>query len=244
MKINIHKSEERAYRNYGWLECRHSFSFADYFNPVREKFGVIRVVNEERINQGAGFEMHEYKNLEIVLIPLCGTLEICWTHNESGCETISRNDICLITAGRGISYSLKNTSEEDKAELLQIWIFPPNKNADPQVQIKKNVNTTSIRQNLISFQNIPGSLRIDQKVHFSFINLKAEEKYSHLLSSDDWLLFVFVVDGSIRLNDSSQGTNSIIANERDSLEISLISDSLELEAITNSQLLIIETQPD
>jgi quercetin 2,3-dioxygenase len=127
--IAIRRSSERGHFDHGWLDTYHTFSFGDYRDPNHMGFRSLRVINEDRVAPGGGFPMHPHRDMEIITYIVSGTLE----HKDSlgGSGTINRGQIQRITAGRGIEHSECNASHADPVHLLQIWIRPQTKGADP-----------------------------------------------------------------------------------------------------------------
>jgi len=126
----LHKAETRGQANHGWLDARHSFSFANYYNPERMHFGVLRVLNDDHIAGGSGFGTHPHDNMEIITIPLEGAL----AHKDSmgNAAVIQSGDIQMMSAGTGIQHSEFNNSEDEPIKLLQIWMFPNKKGVTPR----------------------------------------------------------------------------------------------------------------
>jgi redox-sensitive bicupin YhaK (pirin superfamily) len=126
----LHKAETRGHANHGWLDSHHSFSFANYYNPERMHFGVLRVLNDDRVDAGMGFGTHPHDNMEIISIPLEGDLE----HKDSmgNVATIKHGDIQVLSAGTGIQHSEYNKNKDRLTKFLQIWVFPNKKNVTPR----------------------------------------------------------------------------------------------------------------
>lgn len=126
----LHKADTRGHANHGWLNSFHTFSFANYYNPERMHFGVLRVLNDDTVEAGRGFGTHPHDNMEIISIPLEGDLE----HKDSmGNATVIRNgDVQVMSAGTGIQHSEFNKNSDKLVKFLQIWVFPNKKNVAPR----------------------------------------------------------------------------------------------------------------
>ena len=135
----LHKAATRGRANHGWLNSHHSFSFANYYNPERMHFGVLRVLNDDIVAPGMGFGTHPHDNMEIISIPLEGDLE----HKDSmgNIATIRHGDIQVMSAGTGIQHSEYNKNKDAEVKFLQIWVFPNKLNLTPRYdQITLNTN--------------------------------------------------------------------------------------------------------
>ena len=132
MKTVLHTASTRGHANHGWLKANHSFSFANYYDPERVHFGALRVLNDDTIAPGMGFGSHPHDNMEIITIPLEGDLE----HKDSmGCHgVIKAGDVQVISAGTGIYHSEYNHNADQPINLLQIWIFPKQKDVTPRYE--------------------------------------------------------------------------------------------------------------
>ena len=122
MKKVIHKADTRGHSKYEWLDSYHTFSFDEYFDSNRINFGALRVLNDDKVAPGEGFQTHPHKNMEIVSIPLKGHLQ----HGDSkkNSRIITVGEIQTMSAGTGIFHSEMNASPVEPVEFLQIWIMP------------------------------------------------------------------------------------------------------------------------
>ncbi len=127
-------NESRGYAHHGWLEARHTFSFANYYNHDRVHFGVLRVLNDDRVSGGMGFGTHPHDNMEIITIPLEGALE----HRDSmgNWGIIRKGDVQVMSAGTGVTHSEFNHHPDQDVRLFQIWVFPDRKNVSPRYDQK------------------------------------------------------------------------------------------------------------
>jgi quercetin 2,3-dioxygenase len=126
----LHKANTRGNANHGWLQSFHTFSFANYHNPERMNFGVLRVLNDDTVSAGMGFGTHPHENMEIISIPLEGDLE----HQDSmGNKTVIKNgDIQIMSAGTGIRHSEYNKNKDEQVKFLQIWVIPNKRGVTPR----------------------------------------------------------------------------------------------------------------
>lgn len=126
----IHRADSRGKADHGWLLSQHTFSFANYYNPERMHFGVLRVLNDDKVEAGRGFGTHPHDNMEIISIPLEGDLE----HKDSMGNTavIRSGDIQVMSAGTGIMHSEFNKNSDQLVKFLQIWIYPKKRNVTPR----------------------------------------------------------------------------------------------------------------
>src|SRR5690606_38518311 len=135
MKKIIHRADDRGIQDHGWLKAAHSFSFANYYEPAKMHFGLLRVLNDDIVAPGMGFGTHGHDNMEIVTIPLKGVL----AHKDSlgsSCN-ISYGEVQVMSAGSGIQHSEFNGSSIEEVNLLQIWVFPKERNIVPRYDQKK-----------------------------------------------------------------------------------------------------------
>ena len=130
MKTVLHTSDTRGYADHGWLKSYHTFSFANYHDPERMHFGVLRVLNDDEVAPGRGFGTHPHSNMEIVSIPLEGDLE----HKDSMGNTtvINEGDIQVMSAGTGVHHSEFNKNKDRSVKFLQIWVIPNRKDVTPR----------------------------------------------------------------------------------------------------------------
>lgn len=126
----IHRAATRGRANHGWLDSRHTFSFANYYHPERMHFGALRVLNDDHVEAGRGFGTHPHDNMEIVSIPLEGDLE----HRDSmgNVAVIRHGEVQVMSAGKGITHSEFNKNPDAPVKFLQIWMFPKVRDVEPR----------------------------------------------------------------------------------------------------------------
>ncbi len=166
---------ERGYAHHGWLESWHTFSFADYVDPVHVHFSVLRVINDDRIAPEAGFGTHPHRDMEIITCLLSGALE----HRDSmgNGSVIRAGDVQRMTAGTGITHSEFNPSSDEPTHLLQIWILPERKNLVPEYEQKAFPREQRRGRwcTVASPDGRDGSLTIHQDVTLALTALEAGE---------------------------------------------------------------------
>lgn len=197
--LEVRRSNDRGYADHGWLKSYHTFSFADYFDPDHVQFGPLRVINEDRVDPGAGFGTHGHRDMEIISYVLEGEL----AHKDSlgNGSTIRPGDVQRMSAGRGVRHSEFNPSDTHGAHFLQIWIHPNKLNVDASYEEKRfDAQEKRGRLRLIaSPDRSEGSVFIhqDAKVYAGLFD--GAEKAT-LVTQPDRLIYVHVARGSIDAN--------------------------------------------
>tara|TARA_B100000963_G_scaffold235039_1_gene205425 strand:- start:1676 stop:2554 length:879 start_codon:yes stop_codon:yes gene_type:complete len=201
MNSVLHKANTRGNANHGWLKANHSFSFANYYNPERMHFGVLRVLNDDTIAPGRGFGTHPHDNMEIITIPLEGDLK----HEDNmGNGTVIKNgDIQVMSAGTGITHSEFNANNNSEVKLLQIWLFPNKKNVEPrydQIEIKSISKTNEFNQILSPFKDDQG-VWIHQNAWFQLGSFDKSTAIDYNIKKETNGLYVFMIEGQAKVND-------------------------------------------
>ncbi|HLO54040.1 MAG TPA: pirin family protein [Saprospiraceae bacterium] len=228
----LHKAETRGHANHGWLNSHHTFSFANYYNPERMHFGVLRVLNDDIVRGGNGFGRHPHDNMEIISIPLEGDLE----HQDSmgNIAVIKNGDIQVMSAGTGITHSEKNKSLSNEVKFLQIWIFPNKKNVEPrydQLTLNAEDRKNKLQQILSPSQDDDG-VWIHQDAWFHLGSLDEGNTQTYQLKKEGNGLYIFVISGEITVGDQK-------LNNRDGFGIWDVSE-INILADTNAEVLVME----
>jgi len=198
---DIIRSGDRGGADHGWLQAKHTFSFADYHNPERVYFGKLRVVNEDRIAPAQGFDTHPHRDMEIVTYIINGAIE----HKDSmGNGTVIRaGEVQRMTAGTGVLHSEFNHSADEDLHLLQIWIFPEAKNLEPgyeQTLFSRDQKLNQLKL-IGSRDGRDGSITIHQDVDL-YASVLEEGHRVELDDVSGRRVFVQVISGSVDVNGS------------------------------------------
>jgi len=200
--IELISSESRGSADHGWLKARHTFSFAEYQNPKRVRFGPLRVINEDRIAPGKGFGTHPHKDMEIVTYPISGAIE----HSDSmgNGTVISAGEVQRMTAGSGVQHSEFNHSQTDELHLLQIWLFPEENDLEPgyeQEMFSREEKLDQLRL-IASRDGRDGSVTVHQKVDLYASILQPNTELEHIIA-DSHKVFVQIISGVVTVNGQS-----------------------------------------
>lgn len=227
----INTADSRGHADHGWLKTYHSFSFANYFNPERVHFGALRVLNDDYIAGSMGFGMHPHNNMEIVSIPLKGTLSHQDSMGSKG--TIQKGEIQIMSAGTGVFHSEVNASEHEAVTLLQIWVIPNRTNVTPRYgqmnyQLKQNELKT-----LIQPTPSEDTLWLHQDAWFKLAKFDAKQAIKIPVEMPETNgLYLFVIEGKISVNEN-------VLETRDAIGI-WETEEISVETLTDTEFLIIE----
>ncbi|WP_340063603.1 pirin family protein [Ascidiimonas aurantiaca] len=233
MKSVVHKADTRGNANHGWLQSKHTFSFANYHHPERNNFGMLRVLNDDTVSEGQGFGTHPHRDMEIISIPLEGDLE----HKDSMGTTavIKQGDIQVMSAGSGIMHSEYNANKDKPVKFLQIWVFPDKKGVEPRYdQITLNLEDRKNKlQQILSPHADDAGVWIHQNAWFSMTSLEKDTSLTyHLNDPQNNGVYAFVIDGKVTINDQS-------LDRRDGFGVWDIN-QLDIKADSATELLLIE----
>ena len=226
--IEFIPADSRGAADHGWLKAKHSFSFADYYDPERMGFGSIRVINEDRIEPGQGFGTHPHNDMEIVTYIIDGALE----HKDSmgNGSVIQAGDVQRMTAGTGVLHSEFNHSKSDAVHLLQIWILPQERSLQPGYEQQHFGREDKLNQwrLIASGDGRAGSMRVHQAVDLYACVLEKGYTLQHSFAPGHkgWLQ---IVSGTVTVNGEQMGAGDGAAIE-DLQELTLESTD-EVEAV-------------
>ncbi len=203
MKKTVHRADTRGHANHGWLNTFHTFSFANYYDPSRMNFGVLRVLNDDEVAPGMGFGTHPHQNMEIISIPLEGDLE----HKDSmgNVAVIRSGDIQAMSAGTGVSHSEKNRNSDKAVKFLQIWILPNKANVTPrydQITLETDALKDRFHQ-IISPNPEDEGIWIHQDAWFHMGEFQAGSTPTYEVKKKGNGLYVFVLEGSCEAGGES-----------------------------------------
>ena len=197
----LHKANTRGLANHGWLESHQTFSFANYYNPERMHFGVLRVLNDDKVEAAMGFGTHPHDNMEIISIPLEGDLE----HKDSMGNTtiIKEGDIQIMSAGTGIFHSEFNKNKDKLVKFLQIWVYPNKKNVTPrydQITLKKEDGINNLQQ-IVSPNPKDDGVYIQQDAWFSLGTFDENKTTTYSIKKPGNGIYAFVISGEASINN-------------------------------------------
>ncbi|MDR0510099.1 MAG: pirin family protein [Rikenellaceae bacterium] len=232
MTTIFHPASERGHVDHGWLDTHHSFSFAGWYDPQKVHFGALRVLNDDIVLVGEGFGTHPHENMEIVSIPLSGSL----AHRDStgSAGTIHVDEVQIMSAGTGIRHSEYNGSPDEVVNFLQIWVFPRVNNIKPRYDQKRF--DPALRQNrwqvLVSPDERDGALWINQDALFSRVRLEAGRSIDYECRIPDHMVYLFLIEGLVEIGKQRLA-------RRDAIGVS-DANRFTIKAVETSDLLAIE----
>lgn len=196
----LHKADSRFVADHGWLKSAQTFSFHDHYDPQRIQFGALRVLNDDIVNGGKGFGRHPHDNMEIISIPLEGTLE----HQDSmgNVAVINPGEIQAMSAGTGIYHTEFNKHPDEPVTFLQIWLYPDQLNVAPrydQLDYSKGDKHNKFLQ-ILSPDPDDAGVWIQQQSWFHIGELDAGFGTRYSLKKAGNGLYVFVIKGNVNVN--------------------------------------------
>ncbi len=229
MKKNIQRAGERGVTELGWLHSKHSFSFGQYYNPLKERFGLLRVLNDDIVEPGEGFGTHHHDNMEIISIVLNGQLE----HRDSmgNGSIIREGDVQVMSAGTGITHSEFNPSVNEKVNFLQLWIFPSEKGIEPRYDQKKFFISENELIKIVSNNRSGEELSIHQDAEIYFGRFNNGKEHTFSSGKKGYGSYLFILEGSV-LSDNET------LNKRDAIGI-YETDNFTIKTVMESEFIVI-----
>ena len=235
MRTRLYPATERGHASYGWLEANYSFSFANYYNPSQIHFGALRVLNDDVIQGGTGFGEHPHNDMEIITIPLQGSLK----HRDSMSNRwipLHTGEVQVMSAGKGVRHSEMNNSSTEALNLFQIWIMPDKKDVDPaygQMHFDPAERRDRL-QVLVQGQaeTGEGELRIHQDARISRIDMSKDKTFKYDMRSEQHGVYLMLVSGGLQVAGENLG-------RRDAIGI-WETDSFTMRSTEESEVLLIE----
>lgn len=225
------QANERGRFKNEWLDSRHSFSFAEYYDPQHMGISVLRVINDDVIGADGGFPTHPHENMEIVTYVLEGELE----HKDSmgNGSVIRAGDVQRMSAGTGVTHSEFNPSSEHEARLLQIWMLPNKRNITPGYAQKffGPEEKQGLLQLLVSEDGREGSVSAQTDALLYATSLSKSQKVDHSIDADR-LVYVHVATGEAEVNGHllKEGDAATIIDES----------SIELTGVNQADVLLFD----
>jgi redox-sensitive bicupin YhaK (pirin superfamily) len=229
--IEIRRAGDRGRTEWGWLDSRHTFSFGEYYDPRFEGFRALRVINEDRVEPGAGFGTHGHRDMEILSYVLEGSLK----HKDSagGGGVIRPGEIQFMRAGTGVTHSEHNGSELEPVHFLQIWVIPDRRGLPPRYD-QKVFDRQAARHGFVllaSRDGRDGSIQVQQDLELEVTVLGAGERRARPLAEKRHA-WVHVARGAVTLNEAemAEGDGAAVSEER----------RLQLEATSEAEVLVFD----
>ncbi|TAH41202.1 MAG: pirin family protein [Bacteroidetes bacterium] len=232
MNTLLHQAKDRGHADHGWLNAHHSFSFAQWYDPNRLQFGMLRVLNDDIVAAGEGFGMHPHNDMEIITIIHSGALE--HKDNMGNGSVIKPGDVQVMSAGTGVYHSEFNPSSDEPTSLFQLWIFPKEKGIKPAYDQK--TFSPSERKNQIkavaSGFNKGEELYIHQNAVISLGNLSKERSVKYNIAQPENGAYIMVINGQIEIDGK-------ILNKRDAVGITNAKE-IEINSLDESDFIIVD----
>ncbi len=227
------RHEQMGKSQLGWLKSLFHFSFAEYYNPDNMNFGVLRVINDDLIKGGTGFDTHPHRDMEIISYVVTGEL----THgdNMGNKQTLSRGQVQYMSAGTGVFHSEHNLGA-DTARFLQIWILPDQKGHTPQYGDFRFEWDERVGKWLHAVSSMQGDapIKIHQDINIYFTQIEKGNALNFDVNEGRQAYYV-QIEGTSQIKD-------LVLNERDALEI--VEESISVEAKETAHIMIIEMKKE
>ncbi len=229
--IEVRRAGDRGVAEHGWLSSRHTWSFADYYDPKQMGFRALRVINEDRVAPGMGFGTHAHRDMEIISYVIEGAI----AHKDStGTGAVLRpGEVQRMTAGTGVTHSELNPSRDEPLHFLQIWIVPATKGLEPSYEQKEfpaGERRGALRL-VASPDGAEGSVTVHQDVRLFASLLEPGQSITHALARGRHA-WVQVVKGRVLLGgrELEAGDGAALSEEA----------SVSLRATSAAELLLFD----
>lgn len=233
MNTVLHKANTRGNANHGWLQSKHTFSFANYHNPERMHFGVLRVLNDDIVSESMGFGTHPHRDMEIISIPLEG--DLLHRDDMGNASVIKAGDIQIMSAGTGVMHSEYNNNPDKPVKFLQIWVIPNKKNVTPRYdQITLNLTDRKNKlQQVLSPNADDAGVWIHQNAWFNMTTLDKGKNLKYTLNdAKNNGVYAFVLEGKATINGEA-------LEKRDGFGVWDI-EQLDITADSKTEILLME----
>ena len=233
MKTIYHAANTRGDADHGWLKSKHSFSFANYYDPERMGFGALRVINDDYIMGGQGFGKHSHRDMEIITLPLSGKL----SHGDSlgNQGIIESGEIQVMSAGTGIMHSEMNGDAEQPVQLLQIWVESNKSNVVApryqQIALDQLMQPNQFNQ-ILSPDPDDAGVWIHQQAWFSLGRFEQGISKNYLLHGENQGVYIFVIAGEVSVNNRT-------LHRRDGLAV-WDTPNVTLDILQDAEILLME----
>lgn len=232
MKTIYHAANTRGDANHGWLKSKHTFSFANYYNPDRMGFGALLVINDDHVIGGRGFGKHSHRDMEIISIPLSGKLGHGDNIGNDG--IIQTGEIQVMSAGTGITHSEMNGDANEAVKFLQIWVQPNKLGVEPryqQVELADLMKPNQFNQ-VLSPNPDDAGVWIHQNAWFNLGSFDKNTTTTYPLHDANNGVYVFVIHGKVVVNGTTLET-------RDGLGI-WETKNFTMDVLDDAQVLVME----
>jgi redox-sensitive bicupin YhaK (pirin superfamily) len=231
MQHTIFKADERGLKDIGWLKSNFNFSFSSYANPMRNGFGLLKVFNDDFVEQGKGFGLHAHQNMEIISVLLNGKMN----HKDSmGYSDVVENDwVQIMSAGSGLKHEEYNVGDNE-VNFLQIWVEPKLQNINPRYQRRNfpKQNRINKLQTIVSNDEGQEHCWINQNAKLSLGYFTKKTMLTYSLNPTNKCVFIFLIEGKANICKQN-------INKRDAIGI-WETDTIQLDIEQDTEFIVIE----
>ncbi len=231
-QYKLYPADNRGVADHGWLKARHSFSFGGWYDPEKIHFGVLRVLNDDIVAPGMGFPTHPHDNMEIITIPLKGS--VYHKDNMGNSGEIKAGEVQVMSAGSGVMHSEYNKNADEELNLFQIWIFSNKRNVEPRYDQQK-IQDDELKNDWVQIVS-PNSEDMGVWIHQNAWILKGNISKGHNLSYVNQIegngSYLMVIEGLIKIENQELG-------RRDAIGIPTTKE-LQITALEKSKVLLLD----